>query len=295
MSVNLHNPSSQFLNAPSVHDNKIPMTQQKEPWLAVNLSKLLPGLGEIYAGNVIQGLCTASLLIFCILLSIYIIISPAGNPFAALLLYLLTVPLAIWSLFNAHRCARVQNSPELQQLRKQQADPWLGVFLSQFIPGLGHLYFKQWIPGILLLLLTGVIIVAAASVAMVLGDGVSDLIIGVWFGFIAYQTYVSAPNRAGRAMHAILPLTAAIVAFILLWPNFKMLRTYVFEARYIPSGAMEPALQINDRLIINKLEYRFQEPQRGDIILFNPTPALQQLVSVDRKLPQKRGRVRVRT
>lgn len=53
------------------------------------------------------------------------------------------------------------------------------------------------------------------------------------------------------------------------------IRTFVAEARYIPSGSMEPTLQINDRLIIDKLSYDFENPQRGDIVVFNPTPALQ--------------------
>ena len=34
---------------------------------------------------------------------------------------------------------------------------------------------------------------------------------------------------------------------------------------------MEPTLQINDRLIIDKLTYRSSEPQRGDIIVFEAT------------------------
>ncbi|BAU15749.1 leader peptidase I (plasmid) [Leptolyngbya sp. NIES-3755] len=54
------------------------------------------------------------------------------------------------------------------------------------------------------------------------------------------------------------------------------IRTFVAEARYIPSGSMEPTLQINDRLIVDKLSYDFSPPQRGDIVVFNPTPALKQ-------------------
>jgi signal peptidase I len=52
-------------------------------------------------------------------------------------------------------------------------------------------------------------------------------------------------------------------------------RQFLAEARYIPSGSMLPTLQINDRLIIEKLGYRFGQPQRGDIIVFNPPKQLQ--------------------
>ncbi len=52
------------------------------------------------------------------------------------------------------------------------------------------------------------------------------------------------------------------------------IRTFVAEARYIPSDSMEPTLQINDRLIIDKISYDFIPPQRGDIIVFNPTKTL---------------------
>lgn len=48
------------------------------------------------------------------------------------------------------------------------------------------------------------------------------------------------------------------------------IRTLVAEARYIPTGSMLPTLQINDRLIIDKLSYRFQDPERGDIVVFMP-------------------------
>jgi signal peptidase I len=52
------------------------------------------------------------------------------------------------------------------------------------------------------------------------------------------------------------------------------IRSYVAEARYIPSGSMEPTLQINDRLIIEKLSYYLHRPERGDIVVFNPTQTL---------------------
>jgi signal peptidase I len=53
------------------------------------------------------------------------------------------------------------------------------------------------------------------------------------------------------------------------------MRTFVAEARYIPSGSMEPTLQIDDRLIVDKVSYRFSDPQRGDIVVFDPTAQLE--------------------
>ena len=52
------------------------------------------------------------------------------------------------------------------------------------------------------------------------------------------------------------------------------IRTFVAEARYIPSGSMLPTLQINDRLIVDKLSYHFHSLERGDIVVFSPTQTL---------------------
>lgn len=54
------------------------------------------------------------------------------------------------------------------------------------------------------------------------------------------------------------------------------IRTLVAEARYIPSSSMEPTLEINDRLIIEKISYRFRTPRRGDVVVFSPTDKLRE-------------------
>jgi len=54
------------------------------------------------------------------------------------------------------------------------------------------------------------------------------------------------------------------------------IRTFVAEPRWIPSGSMEPTLQIDDRLIVDKVTYRLRNPERGDVIVFNPTDTLKQ-------------------
>ncbi len=59
------------------------------------------------------------------------------------------------------------------------------------------------------------------------------------------------------------------------------IRTFVAEARWIPSGSMEPTLHGTpnqweaDKIIVDKLSYKFSVPQRGDVVVFSPTEELQ--------------------
>ncbi len=61
-------------------------------------------------------------------------------------------------------------------------------------------------------------------------------------------------------------------AITLAWAGLLALgvRTFVAEPRYIPTSSMEPTLQIDDRLIIDKVSFLFRKPQRGEIVVFYP-------------------------
>jgi signal peptidase I len=59
-------------------------------------------------------------------------------------------------------------------------------------------------------------------------------------------------------------LESIIIAVLLA----LIIRFFLFEPFFIPSGSMEPTLQIGDKIIVNKIVYRFQEPKRGDIMVF---------------------------
>ena len=67
-------------------------------------------------------------------------------------------------------------------------------------------------------------------------------------------------------------------------------RSFFAEPRYIPSGSMLPELQINDRLIIEKLSLRNSLPKRGDIVVFNSPYAFDEklISSRSKPLPKKR-------
>ena len=60
-------------------------------------------------------------------------------------------------------------------------------------------------------------------------------------------------------------LVILLVSFALV---FGFVRPFVVEAFYIPSESMVPTLRIGDRVLVNKFIYRFAQPERGDIIVF---------------------------
>lgn len=47
-----------------------------------------------------------------------------------------------------------------------------------------------------------------------------------------------------------------------------VIKTYLFQAFFIPSQSMEPALMVNDRVLVNKLSYELHDVERGDLVVF---------------------------
>jgi signal peptidase I len=47
-----------------------------------------------------------------------------------------------------------------------------------------------------------------------------------------------------------------------------LIKTFLVQAFYIPSGSMQNTLQIGDRVLVNKLIYRIRDVHRGEIIVF---------------------------
>ncbi len=54
------------------------------------------------------------------------------------------------------------------------------------------------------------------------------------------------------------------------------IRQFIAEPRYIPSESMVPTLEVNDRLMVEKLSYLFHPPNRGDVVVFWPPDRLKQ-------------------
>nr|WP_231859432.1 signal peptidase I [Actinoplanes missouriensis] len=58
-----------------------------------------------------------------------------------------------------------------------------------------------------------------------------------------------------------------VVAFCLA----VLIRTFLVQAFYIPSGSMENTLLIQDRVLVNKVVYDMRDPLRGEIVVFRGT------------------------
>jgi signal peptidase I len=65
---------------------------------------------------------------------------------------------------------------------------------------------------------------------------------------------------------AVVRETVVLVALaVLLAVVFK---TFLVAAFYIPSGSMESTLNISDRVLVEKVSYRFGDVQHGDVVVF---------------------------
>jgi signal peptidase I len=64
----------------------------------------------------------------------------------------------------------------------------------------------------------------------------------------------------------ILIVSALVIALLI--------KTFLFQAFYIPSESMTPTLLKNDRVLVNKLSYHMHDVHRGDIIVFKAPPGI---------------------
>jgi signal peptidase I len=76
-------------------------------------------------------------------------------------------------------------------------------------------------------------------------------------------------RRSGQ--RSLIEWLIVIVAAVLV---SLLIRTYVFQTFFIPSGSMEPTLQIGDRIIVNKLSVEFGTIHVGDILVFKASKAV---------------------
>lgn len=76
------------------------------------------------------------------------------------------------------------------------------------------------------------------------------------------ETRAASSLRSGVEWIAVI-VGALVVALVV--------KTFLFQAFYIPSESMEPTLEKGDRVLVNKLSYDVHDVNRGDVIVFELT------------------------
>jgi signal peptidase I len=74
-------------------------------------------------------------------------------------------------------------------------------------------------------------------------------------------------RRSGRSW-----LVELIVIVVVVLGASFLVRTFVVQTFYIPSGSMLPTLQVGDRILVDKLSYHLHGVGRGDIVVFSKPP-----------------------
>jgi signal peptidase I len=72
-----------------------------------------------------------------------------------------------------------------------------------------------------------------------------------------------------RSFRWVFELVGLVVVAVVI---AVLLRTFVIATFSIPSGSMEPTLQIGDRIIVDKLSYHLHGVDTGNIIVFGTPP-----------------------
>lgn len=98
----------------------------------------------------------------------------------------------------------------------------------------------------------------------------------------------TAPKQESEAWAFFKELPFLIVGALIV---AVLVKSFLVQVFYIPSGSMLDTLQLDDRVIVNKLAYRIGDPARGHVVVFEPeTFEAESLVSkVSRNLLESVG------
>ncbi len=247
---------------------------QKNFWLAVNLSMVWPGLGQIYGGQPLRGGAWLVGMGSLGAIAAGSILSADGNTLHGLVCSLLAAALYIFNLFDAHAGVyhqiRTVNAEKIPRIHK---DPWFAVFLSRILPGLGHLYAENFLLGGFLLALFIIFASIAGTVSFLL------FIPPIITTITCYQVFNLFPKSRFTKSRFLIGVTIGILITGLLTSYLPSLVRQKIDIFEIPSDSMVPTLQVGDRLLVDKTTRRIKS---GDVVVFRAPPAAQKLDSTVR-------------
>ena len=161
--------------------------------------------------------------------------------------------------------------------------PWVAVFLSLLMPGMGQIYCGSMANGLTLML-----IVIMCSTMWMFGmmidkvrEGTPMAFFLMMWGLVLLTTIVATVDAYRRARrtkydYVLKDYNNWEVYLVLLWicgaGTFgftAMIKLNLFEAFRVPVNSMAPTIMAGDRVFANKTAYNKHNPQYGDVVLFN--------------------------
>ena len=157
----------------------------------------------------------------------------------------------------------------------RKRNPIGAALLSLVMPGLGHLYSAQ--PkraGVIYLLALSTFPVLSFTAIAFTWHGLMVLV-AIGLSFLVFVMVDAARNARRLGIIALQKYNRWYVyacvflahAFLIL-PIIEEFFPRPVKAYRIPSGAMEPTLQIGDHIIVDLTHYARHVPQRGDVMVF---------------------------
>lgn len=163
--------------------------------------------------------------------------------------------------------------------------PLVAVVLSLFVPGAGHLYAGRvlkgvalWLAGTVLVWLAllgglastfaGMVVLLVAALAYSVGLAVSA----------AIDARRAPGTRLGRGRWIAVAGLLVVQVGLGLLPIRSWLPVRSFR---IPSGSMEPAIQVGDHLVADMRAWNRREPKRGDLTIYR-SPERPELLTLSR-------------
>lgn len=173
--------------------------------------------------------------------------------------------------------------------------PWIAVFLSLLMPGMGQIYCGSIVEGLVLMLI--VIMFSTLWIFGMIVDKVREgtplaVFIMPWV-FVLMATVIAAIDAYRRARRTRYDYTLKDynrwdVYLVLLWicgaGTFgftAIVKMNLYEAFFVPVNSMAPTIMANDRVFASKISYNFKTPQYGDVVLFK-NPANRKINNIKR-------------
>jgi len=248
-----------------IEDNQ----QNKEPWLAVSLSWLVPGCGQFYLKKYVRGI------IFIMLIGLFHVFWLASLVSVECSI-ILTIAigfcgftiLPVFACVDAFKITKKINTEKFEKERALSKDPWIAVFISLLLPGLGHAYIRK---GGFLVLYIFIFLVLHISSMRILSLLAIYVIIALFLfrALVCIHAYAASPVHRERKKNAII-IFAVLLVFVqclsrllIPWLNTK----YLVEFCNPTIGqSMSPTIKDGDRIIVNKRAYDWDKPGIGDIV-----------------------------